>query len=615
MFLTTNGSVFPKKSGILVLFGALFSFLSVPSVIFAADELGVQDTTNMAHVQTEFGSIVLNDDIVDAEKLLSKTNIDVNKLHFNFFPSLQMGEILLNHGLMPQKFLNLVLEVYCCDTSVYNIELGTSTTKVDDKLVEKRNSLVKLALEKGISANTLLETVISRIVGHQYLSSFANSEDLIKIALERGATFSAINIVDYGYGGSVNDLPSVESAKLMLEKSLDPNKLMSWVLKSVENLKEYNSEKQIYEINSTRTKQCYDLVELAIKAGADPQKINDIYSPLFLSEVSSLLFEHGLTPNKFLDLVLHINCEKYNSEKQTLEVDGELVEERNKLIKLALEKGVSANMLLETVINRIIGGPYPSSFSNSGDVVEMALEMGAMFSAIKLEDHGYHSISVPPSIKLAKLMLGKSLDPNKLMNWALETPLTEFNSEKRAYELNSIRTKQCYDLIELSFNAGADPQKIDHIYSLPLLSEVSSLLFEHGLTPNKFLDLVLHIDCKKYDNEKHMAETDRELVEQRNKLIKLALGKGADFEALIEPNTLELKTELERMMNEIIGYVLPKYREICDTTKDILADKDRVALTKLKNALVKLAIGYGADPKHPELLEKQEKQADTHEEL
>ena len=38
-------------------------------------------------------------------------------------------------------------------------------------------------------------------------------------------------------------------------------------------------------------------------------------------------------------------------------------------------------------------------------------------------------------------------------------------------------------------------------------------------------------------------------------------------------------------------------------------------LTKLKNALVKLAIGYGADPKHPELLEKQEKQADTHEEL
>jgi len=469
-------------------------------------------------------------------------------------------------------------------------------------LLEKKldvDGLLEIAVTQGLLAD---DDVYGKIFRHFHLS---NQVELIDFALKNGARFSNISIVKHVY---TYTLPSLNAATLMLENpidKLDPSKFLDFVLRG--DCSTYNSEKHTYEVDSEQIAHRDKLINLALGKKADPQKISGFhYLPSL--ELSQSLLKHGLDPNKFLCLILQIHCAACDLEK------------RLELVNLAFDRGANSNKidtihslsLLPKICELLLErGLDPSKFLNlvlrsyqcdeelNLKLANLAFARGA--DANKID--GHHRLLSP---KIYNLLLEQGLDPSIFLNLVLRADCTIFNPEKLIWEMDSKQTTYRDKLVNLAFDKGAKPQKVDitafnHHFPSP---ELRDLLFEHGLDPSRFLSLIFIIETEKYDHKKDSRTVNDELVRQKNVLIKWAMDRGGKFSTIAELIDMKIKERLEKGLekdsepNEFVVWIIRTYNEIYDSTEIVFKDSDKLDLTKLKDSLIDIAIKYGADPNH-----------------
>ncbi len=266
-------------------------------------------------------------------KLALDRGADPQKIDwFSSPPSTRVSELLLGNpgkSLSSDMFLSLVVRVSC---DKYNPT--TQVSEISDKLIKQRGVLIKLALEKGADPNKI----------------------------DRFST-----------------LPSDELSKSLLDntaKPLDPNKFLDLVLQapcSDEQVEQRNQRvalglgqpradadrflqivvKQLLPIDEKSslclsTQKPGGLVELAIKRGADPSKIDD-FSTLPSDEIRESLLGK-MDPNTFLDLVL--SC-------KTKDCDPAFLARRKELEDLAVSKGA----MIDQVYAKYPGLAYAHSIN------------------------------------------------------------------------------------------------------------------------------------------------------------------------------------------------------------------------------------------------------------
>ena len=358
------------------------------------------------------------------------------------------------------------------------------------------------------------------------------------------------------------DLDAVK--KLLLEKKLNANQLLEIVTNQM-SPKDGPGHSTYFTFSASKQKE---LIELALENGAKFSDITINYgyrSNMPSLNTAKLMLENpgnSLDPSKFLNMILGsylycLDCKEDNPVSAPYE---ELTLE---LVSLAFDKGADANK-----IDKFNSLPSPS---------------------------------------LSKLLLER-MDPGHFLSLVLQMYCEKYNIEKNAPEIDNERIAYRDKLVNLALEKNADPQKIDEFYHLPSI-ELSNLLLERGLNPSKFLYLVFVVNTEKYNYEKKSFEIDNELIMQKNILIKLALDKGGSFQAIFTPIERLIKEEYEKSFgekesldpNELLTEILLSYHEIYESTKIVFKDSDKAELTKLKDALVKLALEYGANPSHPEL--------------
>jgi len=252
---------------------------------------------------------------------------------------------VLENPSYPKDFLDpneLIVLALRGDCSEYNPEKHDSV--VSEKLIAKRNDLIKLVLKVNANPDRLLELAVNRSwhdkKGERNRLSMHNQEDVMKMALDRGAKFSNIKVI-----GGVGDShpPSIEAAKLMLndpENSLSPNDLLNLAVSAT--CKEWDSKKQAEEIVPKLVAQRDEVLELALANKADPNKIRYFNAPPSIEISKKLLDKYRLDPNTYLNLVSRIFCMEHSEKTKKYELDIDLINQRNTLIELAKEKGASA---------------------------------------------------------------------------------------------------------------------------------------------------------------------------------------------------------------------------------------------------------------------------------
>src|SRR3989304_831809 len=204
----------------------------------------LSSTVSFADNNEDLLKAISQNNLEDVKEFLNDPSIDFRNINrFDNFPSLEMSELLLENGersLGSNKFLDLVLEKDC-----RKYDSKKSSFEVRDELIEQRNKLVELALDKGANSTRLLEISVNKnlpLNNNTYRSiTLPRSDILLKMALRRGANFSTVEI------------------------SLDPNKFLESIMHS--SCQKWNSEKQISEVDDELVKQKKKLIELALEKG------------------------------------------------------------------------------------------------------------------------------------------------------------------------------------------------------------------------------------------------------------------------------------------------------------------------------------------------------------
>jgi len=313
-----------------------------------------------------------------------------------------------------------------------------------------------------------------------------------------------------------------------------------------------------------------DLVRLALAKGAN-------FSYIYISklanlpsiELAKIMLENPADPSntfdkvKFISLITAVNCKRYNSTTGSFDKndDNSLLEQRNKLLELALDDKNSANKLLYIAINDL----YETT--KSIDLVKLALAKGAQFSAVE----GEVNWSSLPSIELAKIMLENPADPkntlNKVKFMIAAVDCEQYNSaidslkknddnglleqkikllelvldnKDSANELLKIAINDSYHtpkstaLVKLALAKGAQFSAVDKIYwnSLPSIELVKIVLEnpadpKNTIAPSKFLSLIVAISSLKRDNATGEYTINADLRKQKVELMAMALSKGA----------------------------------------------------------------------------------------
>jgi len=540
------------------------SFVVNDSLLKRRDELICLSLDSGANAN-QFLGVVVSRQLVNQEDLIKivldkgAEFSDAKIEYLGTLPSLELAKQILDSSFDPNKFLELIVQA---NVSSSNNEKGIYG--VDNELVKRRNELIELALSYAeADKNEFLGMVVSR--------QPVNQEDLVSIALAKGAKFSDIKI-EY-----LNSLPSLGLARRMLDNSFDPNKFLELVTQA--NLESYNSEKMVFEINNDLLKRRNELVELALGyVGADkndflgmivsrqPVNQEDLVSIAlakgakfsdikigYLNSLPSLglakqILDGSFDPNKFLELIVQANVSSSNNEKGIYGVDNELVKRRNELVELALDyAGADKNEFLGMVVNR-----QPV---NQEDLINIALAKGAKVSDVKIE-----YLNSLPSLGLAKQILDGSFDPNKFLELVINVSVNSTHNEKGTYEVDNDLIKRRNELVQLALGyAGADKNgflgmvvnrqpvnqedlinialakgakvsdvKIEYLNSLPSLGLAKQIL-DGSFDPNKFLELVMNVGVNGTYNENGIYGADNDLIKRRNELVELALGyAGAD---------------------------------------------------------------------------------------
>ncbi|HBC71660.1 MAG TPA: hypothetical protein DCZ38_02615, partial [Coxiellaceae bacterium] len=159
------------------------------------------------------------------------------------------------------------------------------------------------------------------------------------------------------------------------------------------------------------------------------------------------------------------------------------------------------------------------------ELLKMALGKRAKFSTIRIK-YSY----LLPTPEVVQIMLEDPCGADLLLQLAVFEDCERYNrrlSDERSKEL----IEQRDSLMTLAFKKGADPNKIRY-FSAPPSIELSKLLFDNGIKPidpNVYFDLVAKIFCIGPNKKEKVFKVDDELVEQRDMLIKFAMGKGASY--------------------------------------------------------------------------------------
>ena len=432
------------------------------------------------------------------------------------FPSESLSDLLLNneyHKFDANNFLKLVFST--------NIKRWN-----DPSLEGKQKDLVEFALRKGANPNVLgwfdylpSESLSDLLLNNEYhkldASDFlklifsenikswdserrryvidpsleGKQKALVEFALKAGAD---PNVLDRFIG-----FPSESLSDLLLNNEyhkFDANKFLKLIFP--ENIKSWDSERRRYVIDPSLEAKQSDLVELALKAGANSNVLARL--PNLPSEsLSDLLLNneyHKFDSSRFLKLVLSANTKSWDSEQRIHVVDPSLEAKQKALVELALKAGANPN-----VLNRFVNFPSES-------LSELLL------------NNEYHKFEVNNFLKLVLSKSTKSWD-----------------SEQQSHVISpSLETEQ-KDLVEFALKAGANPNVLDRFIGFPSES-LSELLLNneyYKLGVNNFLKLVLLTSIKGWDSEQQIYVIDPSLEAEQKDLTEFALMNGAD------PNQLE----------------------------------------------------------------------------
>jgi ankyrin repeat protein len=316
--------------------------------------------------------------------------------HYGLSP--KAVKVMLENSVDPDKVLLLILPNYGCD----------NTAAPEGMNDEQRDSLINLALEKGASASRLLDLATNKRIYNNYPLHLCGKDEIlhlcgkdempIKIALDHGAKFSAIKIVE---GNSY--LPSLEAVQLMLANLLLPNDLLSLVINS--HTKDYNHESRKFEPQDKLATQQNRLVNLAIEKGADLKSIK-YFVELPSLQLGELLLQKGLDPNLFLSLILQIGYEG-EYDNGSFSISKEWYQNRDALVNLALAKGAKHKIINDINMIKILKLENKLLSSQMADLVEPVDEDGKTLLLLAAE-FGFTN--------LVQMQLHEGADPTKKDN-------------------------------------------------------------------------------------------------------------------------------------------------------------------------------------------------------
>ena len=445
--------------------------------------------------------------------------------------SLEALTLMFDNGLDPnQVFVPLVREWGC---------------EKDDVKNEQRKKILEMVLEKGGSANKLLELAVTRRVEigenrYTLINICAKDDELIKLALQHGAKFSEIKFSDYW---SMPKLASPEALTLMLDNGLGTNKTLAPIVeqwgcgkdaaeqeqrkKLLEMVLERGgSVNKLLELVITREmeigKNSYasvnicakdgELIRLALQHGAkfSEIKFSDYWFPYWTasSEVLTLMIDNLMDPGKIFGFLVRDWGSDTDESKQ---------EERKKLLDAVLAKGGSADKLLNVVLDH----------KGEEELIAIALKNGAKLSKIKAG--GGKVRFYPTSVEWAKLMLENPFDPKDSLDKALlitkivNKNVQDYDSVTRKPIVSDVLVAKRKDLIELVVKKGADLKKIRYFAELPSL-ELSKFLLDKGLDRDTFINLIAKVVPIKYGFDIGHFEIDNELVKKKDDLAKTLFG-------------------------------------------------------------------------------------------
>ena len=334
-------------------------------------------------------------------------------------------------------------------------------------IVHDAATIERLINEKKLSPNTLLEIVVTQsspMDNNYHILHLTNQNDLINLALRKGARFSDIKIERCW------SLPTTEAVITMLENHLNPDRLIDMLLlahcekeflsltideKLIKHRNElvrlaldkggnpnYLLDRLVYQwlplsdnvFIPLFTPRKEDLVKIALEARADPQMATR-YSVLPSYEISNLLLNNPqkpLDPDKFVDsILLWMDTSFSHEDIKEQEAKTKLLQ-RSILVKLALEKGANTTRLATIAITE----------------------------NLPLDDLQLKIISVPKKEELVTMTFEYGINVNAteiLVSIVTHYIYTKYNIEKQSVEVDETLLVKLNNLIKFALQKGADP--------------------------------------------------------------------------------------------------------------------------------------------------------------
>ncbi len=564
--------------------------------------------------------------------------------------------LMVDNGLDPNQALIPLAREWGCEK--------------DDVKYEQRKKLLETVLERGGSANKLLELAITRRVEldanrSTLVNICAKDDELIRLALQHGAKFSEIKLPEHW---TMNGFISPVVIQLMLDNSMDPNRIIVAIVdqwgcekddvkdeqrkKLLEMVLERGgSANKLLELAITRRVELGEnrytlinicakddeLIRLALQHGAkfseiklpEHWRMNGFISP----EVIQLMLDNSMDPNRIIVAIV---------DQWGCENDDVKYEQRKKILEMVLEKGGSANKLLELAIARRVELGENSYYSinicaKDDELIKLALQHGAKFSEIKLPEHWTMNGFISPEV--IQLMLDNSMDPNRIIvaivgQWDCENDEVKYEQRKKILEMVLERGGSANKLLELAIarrvelgensyysinicakddefiklalQHGAKLAKvkmiINKINSFPTIEGVK-LMLENPFDPKDSLDksllitMIVNGKVEIYDHIARKVIINNESVAKQQALIAFLVEQGVDLNKIkyfIELPSLELsKLLLEKGLARdtflalIANIMLPKQ----DSEEGSMEIDD--GLVRQRDDLVKALFGEG----------------------
>jgi hypothetical protein len=237
----------------------------------------------------------------------------------------------------------------------------------------------------------------------------------------------------------------------------------------------------------------------------------------------------------------------------------------------------------------------PQKLELQGVLIKIALDKGADVSSL-LNDGG---LSLKSMAAHEDLLLSHPTNPMAAIDFlrgVLRCGIGEYDWDTRRYKPNPDRIKLQHKLINSALDRGADINSIVRFRNglfVPLnaLSVHKDMLLNHPtnpLTADSYLALALQVSTVSYSSSLGQWNEDTELSKLQGELIKEALDKGAD------PNAILDATRTRQFV----------YLDVLYTHRDILLNhptRSMTAINFLKAASQHNIIGYNATTEQNEL--------------